>query len=153
MAELADKPWLQSQRHKDQHRRADELGAHPDLLDFKKRLIARMAKQHNVPLWAHCVWRDEDEQNRLYEDGFSRAKWGQSAHNYGLAVDLVHGRKAWNLSEKAWAIIGHVGKEIAGQSGIAVTWGGDWKFYDPAHWELKEWKLAKATRKPGQRWP
>nr|WP_245369132.1 M15 family metallopeptidase [Agrobacterium tumefaciens] len=91
-------------------------------------------------MFAHCVYRDDVEQQRLYVKGLSKAKPGQSAHNYGLAVDIVHGTKAWDLTRKQWDLIGHIGKEVAASLGIKVEWGGDWSFYDPAHWELANWR-------------
>lgn len=132
--------------------RADRDGAHPDILEFEKRLVTKMRKQ-GVPLFAHCIWRTPEQQDAAFVLGHSRAVAGESPHNFGMAADIVHGTKAWNLPPKSWDLLGHIGKEISVQSGIAITWGGDFKsLWDPAHWELKEWKLAKASRKPGQRW-
>lgn len=136
---MMDKPFCYSQRYVDQQGRADRKDAHPDLLAFEKRLVAR-AKKLGVPLFAHCVNRGAKEQNSLYVRGLSKARYGQSAHNYGLAVDIVHGTKAWDLTRRQWDVIGHLGKEVAAAMGIKVVWGGDWKFYDPAHWELKYWR-------------
>ncbi|MBX8785568.1 M15 family metallopeptidase, partial [Ochrobactrum sp. GRS2] len=62
---------------------------------------------------------------------------------FGMAVDIIHGTKAYDLDRKAWSLLSHIGKEISVQAGIPVTWGGDWKFYDPAHWELKNWKALR----------
>lgn len=137
---MMDRNFCQSQRYGDQQMRARRDGAHEDILEFEKRFVRRMLKQ-DVPLFAFCVIRGEADQNADFVRGESNARWGQSAHNYGMAVDLIHGTKAWDLHPKSWALLGHIGKEIAAQAGIAVTWGGDWKrLWDPAHWELKEWK-------------
>lgn len=76
----------------------------------------------------------------MYVKGLSKAKAGQSAHNHGFAVDIVHGTKAWELTRKQWDLVGHIGKEVAASMGIHVEWGGDWSFYDPAHWELANWR-------------
>ena len=139
MRALIDREFIRSQRYKDQQMRANREGAHPDILEFERRLVTRMRKTA-VPLFCHACVRGKSEQDALYVQGVSRARGGQSAHNFGMAVDVIHGTKAWNLHRQSWALLGHIGKEIALQSGIAVTWGGDWKFYDPAHWELREWK-------------
>lgn len=150
MRAMINRPQLDSAKYSGQLIRADRRGAAKEILEFEKRLITRLQKQ-GVPFWTHCLWRGEAEQNALRLAGNSKAVWGSSPHNYGMAIDVVHSIYGWNLHEKSWALIGHIGKEISVQSGIAITWGGDWKFYDPAHWELREWKLAKATRRPGQR--
>lgn len=124
--------------------RANRVGAHPDILEFEKRLVTRMRKQ-DVPLWCHTCVRTMADQDAAYVRGVSKAKAGQSAHNYGMAVDIVHGTMGWNLQPLSWALLGHIGEEISVQSGIDVTWGGTWKFYDPAHWELSEWQKLKET--------
>ena len=151
---MRDRAFLTSQRYRDQQSRAAREGAHPDILEFEKRFIARLRKQHNVPMFAHCVWRDESEQARLYVQGYSKARFGESAHNYGMAADLIHSTMAWNLDPKSWGVLGHIGKEISVQSGIAITWGGDWKFFDPAHWELEDWQTLVRLKPmlPGQPW-
>ena len=145
MRSMMNRKFIQSQKYKDQQMRAVRDGAHPDILEFEKRLITRMRKQ-DVPLFCLYLWRGEDEQNALYVRGHSKARYGQSPHNFGLAADIIHGTKAYDLDRKAWSLLGHIGKEISVQAGIPVTWGGDWKFYDPAHWELKNWKaLSEKT--------
>ena len=152
MRSMINRAQVDSVKYRDQLLRADRAGAAKEILEFEKRLVTWFQKQ-GIPLFTHCLWRGEAEQNGLAGQGHSKAFWGSSPHNYGMAIDVIHSIHAWNLDRKAWDLIGHRGKEIAVQSGIAITWGGDWKFYDPAHWELKEWKLAKAIRRPGQRFP
>lgn len=142
MRGLVDRQFCFSQRYGEQQMRANRTGAQPEILDFEKLLIRRMFKL-GVPMFGHCVVRTGKEQDRLFKLGMSRAKAGQSAHNYGAAVDAIHSVKAWNLTRNQWSIIGHVGKEAAAQAGLKVTWGGDWKFYDPAHWELTDWRALR----------
>lgn len=85
--------------------------------------------------------RTFEEQNRLFAQGrtlpgpiVTRARGGQSNHNYGLAVDLcpfIAGRPAWDFRDGFIAI----GKaaELVG-----LAWGGDWvKFVDMPHVELR----------------
>jgi hypothetical protein len=136
---LHDAKFIGSYEHERQHSRADRAGAHPDILEFEKRFLRRM-RMHNVPMFSHCVIRTGAEQDRLYEKRVSNARAGESAHNYGMATDLIHGRLGWNLEKVSWEILGHIGKEVAAQAGIPIEWGGDWKFWDPAHWELKNWR-------------
>lgn len=136
---VASGVFCKSEKYREQQWRADRRGAHPDILDFERLLIRRM-RRLNVPMFAHCVMRSEEEQAVVRSRGLSRAGPGQSPHQYGLAVDIVHGMKAWDLDRKTWALVGHIGKEVAAQAGIDVEWGGDWEFYDPAHWQLTNWK-------------
>jgi hypothetical protein len=96
-----------------------------------------------IPMFGHNMVRTSAQQTELFVKGVSKAKAGKSPHNYGCAVDIVHSRKAWNLTKKEWGLIGHIGKDIAARNNIKIVWGGDWNFYDPAHWELKDWKAMK----------
>lgn len=97
-----------------------------------------------VPMMATEFIRSEARQNDLYALGNSRARGGQSPHQYGLAVDVVHAKHGWQIDKKAWALIGHVGKEAARQAGLHIEWGGDFgTIWDPAHWQLEGWKDLK----------
>lgn len=135
---IVDRGFTFGKRYGDQQGRADRRGADPRILEFERKMV-RVTFKLGIPIFAHCVVRGQDEQNRLFVKGFSKARWPDSAHNRGAAVDLVHGTLAWDLTLKQWDILGHLGKEAAASLSLDVTWGGDWKFYDPAHWELKGW--------------
>lgn len=142
---MANKPFLASRKYQEQQFRANRTGVHPDILEFEKRFIRRMAKL-DVPMFASEVMRDAERQNDLYALGNSKAKGGQSPHQYGCAIDLVHSVHGWNLDRKAWELIGHVGQEIVQMAGlqiVSLAWGGDWQFYDPAHWQIDGWKQVK----------
>lgn len=149
--DMRDTVFLASQKHQQQHQRALREGAHPGIVGlkamgitgFEQALIGRMAKL-GVPMFATEVHRTADRQNLLYREGKSRAQAGEGPHGYGCAVDIVHGTRAWALTDQQWAIVGHVGKQIVLPHGWKVEWGGDWKFYDPAHWEIVGWRDVKA---------
>lgn len=148
---MVNRDFLASEKHVHQHRRAIRAGAHPAILEFEKVFIRRMAKQ-GVPFHASEVYRTPDRQNELFKLGNSKAKAGQSPHQFGLAVDLIHSVNGWALDERQWALVGHIGKEAARSCGLLepdkprkgggpyIEWGGDWSFYDPAHWQVKGWK-------------
>lgn len=137
--------FLQTVKYSEQQFRALRDGAHEDILLFEAAFQRRMSKL-GIPMFAHCVWRSHAEQDRLKAAGRSKASAGQSAHNFGCAIDYVHSTKAWGLSEKEWLMVGHIGKEVANSLGINIVWGGDWKFYDPAHWELANWREQAKVR-------
>lgn len=138
---LVNREFLASQNYQQQQWRANRNGAHPAILEFERVLVKRLAKA-GVPMFAHCVVRGQADQQRLFDEGKSKdspadGMWPHRA----FAVDIVHGVKAWNLTKKEWAVIGHYGKETAKSLGLKVDWGGDWRFYDPAHWQVTGWKL------------
>lgn len=145
LAGLVNREFLASKRWQEQQWRAQRHGAHPDILEFERVFIKRMGKL-GVPMFAPEVYRTPERQEDLYALGNSKAKGGQSPHQWGCAVDIVHSVKGWDMHPKAWALVGHVGKELIAQKGLAIesfAWGGDWGFYDPAHWQLKDWKNLK----------
>jgi hypothetical protein len=118
--------------------------SHPAIVEFYRRFQKEL-EARGFPFVATEFFRDGPRQMDLYESGRSRAKPGQSAHNWGAAVDVVHYGRWWDLDPKEWAIIGAIGKEVARKAKIKVEWGGDWNFYDPAHWQLKNWKAIRAA--------
>lgn len=143
LASIADRQFCLGVKYSEQQMRANRTIANPEIDDFGRLLVKRM-RRLDVPMFVATLYRGRDDQNSAYVLGNSNAKWGQSAHNFGRAVDVIHGTKGWNLSRQEWSIIGHVGKELAEQRGLKVTWGGDWKRpWDPAHWELTDWRTLK----------
>lgn len=148
---MTDRAFCQSERYSDQQGRAERNGAQQAILDFERKFISRCRKM-GIPLFTHCCIRGSVEQNRLFKEGMSKARAGESPHNYGAAVDIIHGTKGWTISRKQWAILGHIGKETAAVSGISVVWGGDWKFFDPAHWELTNWRDVRSRYEDGEDW-
>ena len=137
---MVDPVFLKSEKHQEQHWRANRQGADPRIIQFERALIRRMAKL-GVPMWAHNMVRTPAEQMAVFVQGHSQKDGrGPYAHK-AWAVDIVHGTKAWNLPDESWKLIGHLGKEVAASIGVKVVWGGDWtRPYDPAHWELADWK-------------
>lgn len=81
------------------------------------------------------------EQDALFAQGrtkpgqiVTRARGGQSNHNYGLAVDVVpftNGKPNWNAPNSIWVAIGQEGRKLG------LEWGGNWKkFIDKPHLQL-----------------
>lgn len=96
-----------------------------------------------------CTFRDNDEQNKLWQIGrdekgnrigriVTRAKGGQSAHNYGLAFDIVvvYAGKYAPDTHPHWKLCGEVGEQMG------LEWYGNpkAKFYELAHFQIKDWK-------------
>lgn len=150
MAALRNEAFLKTPKYQEQQKRAVIDGAHPAIVEFSRKLCKRLAGM-GIPAFPHCIVRTEQEQLRLFNEGFSKdtPKDGVWPH-MGYAVDIIHSKLAWmDGIPNAWAIFGHVGKEVAASMQIGVTWGGDWKlFKDPAHWELTHWKAMAAERRP-----
>lgn len=92
-----------------------------------------------------CGQRGREEQEAAYRAGKSRARFGQSPHNFApsLAVDIVPYPLDWN-DLAAFNKMGAVIKKHAKKLGINVTWGKDFKtLKDYPHFELTNWRDIK----------
>jgi peptidoglycan LD-endopeptidase CwlK len=96
-----------------------------------------------------CTFRSSAEQAALYKQGrftpghiVTRAMPGQSAHNYGLAVDvvpIVNGKPDWREEDPVWQKLGQIG-EASG-----LEWAGRWHdFPEFPHLQLPNWKMHTA---------
>ena len=137
--------------------------SHPDIVKFWRSFHKQM-ESRNIPVRAFEFTRSPERQEQLFNQGRSKARSGQSPHqihtfrfethkmvsgqkikqvyfqDYSAAVDVIHALRGWELTKKEWDVIGIIGKEVARKRKIEIEWGGDWHFYDPAHWQLKKWK-------------
>lgn len=136
---MRDRRFLRTPKYEEQQWRAVRKGAHGSLLLFEYKFVRRCWKL-GIPIFAHTVVRSNEQQAIEYADGDSRAKPGESAHNYGMAVDIVHGLKAWALTDYEWQMLGHIGSEVAAQNCLPVQWLGESYFPDPAHWQIRNWR-------------
>lgn len=136
---MTDRSTVNSVKYKERCISVSTDGSHEDIVRFGNALVAELQRR-GMPFFAHCWARDRDTQNRLFRQGHTKARWPNSPHNRGAAVDIVHYGRYWDLTGKQWAVVGLIGKEVARRLNLKVEWGGDWSFYDPAHWQLAEWK-------------
>jgi peptidoglycan L-alanyl-D-glutamate endopeptidase CwlK len=100
----------------------------------KKRAQAfvEAAKAKNIDLLVTSTYRDSESQNSLYAQGrtapgniVTRAKAGQSWHNWRCALDvvpLVNGKAIWD-DQAMWKQVGEIGKSCG------LEWAGDWKTF------------------------
>lgn len=150
LAGLVNRPFLKSQKYQEQQWRANREGADAKIRLFTVKLIRKMAGL-GVPMFVHCMVRTYEEQLNEHREGNSKDSpldgvWPHRRH----AADIIHSNRAWGLTDKQWLQVGHVGKQVASDNGIAIVWGGDFKplnksglGWDPAHWELKNWRQMK----------
>jgi peptidoglycan L-alanyl-D-glutamate endopeptidase CwlK len=89
--------------------------------------------------------RTMDEQASLWAQGrtvpgkiVTRAKPGQSPHNFGMAFDICFsGAIPYPDAEGPWEQVGAYGK------GVGLDWGGDFKsIKDRPHFERPDWRSA-----------
>jgi hypothetical protein len=119
---------------------------HPDIIKFWKQ-FKKEAHSRKIPIFAHQIGRSAAEQRQIYKDGFSKAKEWKSPHNYSMAIDIVIYGRYWDkMNKQQWKYLGWLGKEAARKAGVEIKWGADpdFGFYDPAHWQIPNWKQYKA---------
>lgn len=128
---------------------------HPEIREITKDFI-EAAKAHGIELKITFGMRTFAEQQVLYDQGrtkpgkiVTKAKPGQSFHNYGLAIDvvpIVNGKADWE--SKLWQKIGQIGKACG------FSWGGDWQsFKDLPHFEFPKntnYKILLALKNEGK---
>ena len=107
------------------------------------------ARDAGIDLIVTCTSRTLEEQTALYLQGrtlpgriVTYAKAGESAHNYGLALDVVpvvNGKCDWNGQDLVWQQIGELGQKRG------LEWFGapDSKFHELAHFQLHDWRDHK----------
>lgn len=120
---------------------------HPELSTRIQALLDTLT-QHGLQVEVVQGLRTFAEQDRIFAQGRSRpgpivtrARGGQSNHNYGLAVDLVPfngGQPNWNAPLGVWTTIGTEAERLG------LEWGGDWKkFVDKPHVQLPGLSVAE----------
>jgi peptidoglycan L-alanyl-D-glutamate endopeptidase CwlK len=124
--------------------------------EFKVSAIKLLATLAELSLFVCVVsgLRTIRQQNQLYAQGRStkgyivtNAKGGQSAHNFGTAVDLVplddKGGINWN-DKQGFKTIGRIAKEQG------LVWGGNFKsITDLPHVESATWKTIQTAWQAG----
>lgn len=124
-----------------QWERANWAGVEPRLVRWAAEFQDELRKAR-VPVYVHCALRSPKEQAALKAAG--RSKTLRSYHLHGLAVDIVHSRYHWEMSHEEWRWLALVGRKVLDRINrrlpkdkrFNLVWGGDWSFYDPAHWNM-----------------
>lgn len=147
-----------------QQDRADWQYCDPRLMRWAAIFI-ELARNRKIPLYVHSAFRTQEEQAELLRRRVTKAAWPNSAHNMGEAVDIVHGVHHWNMTRQEWNYLRVLGNEALSRvnaqlpmgSKLLLTWGGDFKsIWDPAHWEITDFRMRKrrlATGQPVRRTP
>jgi len=140
------KAFFTSQMYLRQYDRADYQGAPYEIRLFTWRYM-RALRNRGLPFFVHTCYRSPEEQKRLKALGHSQVTSG--AHQRSCAVDIVHAVHDWRIPKELWYYVGTLGEQVARQlhlgrderdQVIKIEWGGRWDFYDPAHWQINNWK-------------
>ena len=117
---------------------------HPAVVS-RARTMVELCARGGVAILITQGFRSVEEQDGLYAVGRTRppigskyivtkARGGQSWHNFGLAFDIVIldaiGKTNWDTRHPGWLEAAKVGKSLG------LEWGGDWKgFKDLPHFQ------------------
>lgn len=113
------------------------MGVDPRLADF-----ALAFRQANPD--AHISWgfRGRVDQEAAFNRGHSKARYGQSPHNYGLAIDFFR----LTLNGPDWTLSWYQEKLRPAAEAAGLVSGGSWaKFKDWPHVEVADWKNVPAV--------
>lgn len=141
---LRDVKAVHSLDYREAQSKTSTAQTHPDVLRFANA-FRRELERHGVPMFPFEFHRSHARQSTLLSQKVTKAGPGHSPHNWGCAVDVVHLNRFWDLTRQEWALVGALGKEAARKAKVPIVWGGDWSFYDPAHWELKRWRAIRSA--------
>ncbi|MFC4778754.1 M15 family metallopeptidase [Paenibacillus sp. GCM10023252] len=124
------------------------MGMHP-VVAAKQLELERATRKLGITILVTDSFRSKEEQDALHRQGRSesgrivtKAKGGQSYHNFGLAIDFAlrtkQGKVIWDMEydgnkngKSDWMEV------VAVAKGLGFTWGGDWKsFRDYPHLQM-----------------
>lgn len=99
----------------------------------KARQMVKLAAENGITVKITSGTRTYAEQDKLFaQGGVTKARGGQSNHNFGLAFDLTifkDEKPVWESPQ--YKTLGKLGKSLG------FTWGGDWtSIVDEPHFEL-----------------
>jgi uncharacterized protein YcbK (DUF882 family) len=108
------------------------------LADAQTRFLSKLEQFWQImayigaPVEFHEYYRSPQRQNELYFQGKTKAKGGQSSHNWGLAVDFHFERHGWNVPKDWWEMADMVARYVGLESGAG--------YQDANHIQLPGWK-------------
>jgi peptidoglycan LD-endopeptidase CwlK len=132
----------------------DPFGLCPECKDHNEKMLKgltpetraaaekflKAASDSGIEIWVNSGYRSIEDQDKLYAQGrttpgkiVTKAKGGQSNHNFGRAIDIVQADKKGNLlwGTTDWLKMGRMGNQAG------FDWGGDWTtFTDLPHLEV-----------------
>jgi peptidoglycan L-alanyl-D-glutamate endopeptidase CwlK len=118
----------------------------PEIRPMVDKFLAAV-QAAGIDLLVTCTLRSFAEQTALYAQGrtapgyiVTKAKAGESAHNFGLAVDvvpIVNGKPEWVGSDPIWEQVGEMGE----QAGLEWYGAVGQPFPELPHFQHREWRL------------
>jgi hypothetical protein len=102
--------------------------------------IVRAMQDGGYPAKIVECFRSWERQQLVFDRGNSKARPGESPHQYFEAVDIVHETRGWDVGEDFWNALASAVKLVETKFHVDLTHGHTWKFRDSAHVELTDWR-------------
>lgn len=103
-------------------------------------LCNRMLERSSFDMTVTCGHRTEEEQEKAFKEGKSKAHFGQSKHNEypSRAVDICPYPINWDIKDPRWAEMVALAYDTAREIGIRIRCGYFFSFKDGPHIELED---------------
>lgn len=106
--------------------------------------IVRAMQDAGFPAKIHCCYRSPADQEKMFLRGVSKAHAGQSAHQYYMAVDIIHAHDGWPPGDDPfWEVLASCVEVVAERFHVALDHGHHWSWRDSAHIELEDWRALR----------
>lgn len=146
LAKLAMPTAFRTRSYLDRRVKYDDTTSHPFIRDFSRRFCAE-CERYKIPIIPFEFRRGRKAQEKAKQNGMSKASYGRSPHNYGLAVDLVpwHPDGDWwdRRSLGEWETLAAIGMEVARKAKLPIESGGQQWGWDWPHFQIIDWKSRK----------
>jgi len=103
-------------------------------------LCNRMLERSDFDMTITCGHRGEEEQEKAFKEGKSKAHFGQSKHNEypSRAVDICPYPINWDTKDPRWDKMVALAYDTAREIGIRIRCGAFFSFKDYPHIELED---------------
>lgn len=103
-------------------------------------LCKRMLERSDFDLTVTCGYRGKEEQEKAFDEGKSKAHFGQSKHNSfpSKAVDICPYPINWDTKDPRWYQMVALAYDCARELNIKIRCGAFFSFKDFPHIELED---------------
>ena len=103
-------------------------------------LCNKMLERSDFDMTITCAHRGKEEQEKAFNEGKSKAHFGQSKHNSlpSKAVDICPFPINWDTKDIRWHKMVALAYDTARQLGIKIRCGAFFSFKDYPHIELED---------------
>ena len=105
-----------------------------------QKLCEKMLERSDFDMTITCGHRNKEEQEKAFDEGKSKAHFGQSKHNFypSKAVDICPYPICWELTDIRWHKMVALAYDTARILNIKIRCGAFFSFKDYPHIELED---------------